>query len=353
MSFLYRYFIVLTVVFSFICSEKVLGQADYGSTIEVIYSNLNIINNSIYTIKNQMKNLEGSLQKQLRAQIKSLEENKTDIQMNKQEISAMKSKMIMIDSAYEKVHKKYAEIIAGMGDMDYRLLKVDSSFVDINQEMTDLRNKFIFLTTEYFELKNQFSKIPEIMFCQNCNPKLFFGVSNNEYINSSYGDFVIENSIALDCGYIYQNFIFWLNYNSPDFITIYEDKNAQLKICDKWKTNIVTFGLFYNLFSERNINFRLGTGFFYGLAQFDKFSNSDFGFSRENQNDVSSIGFTAKIELSYNEFYSKLPMEVYIGISSLHSLEKISMNPGLGKIVDLGNSLFYVNFGFRLNFWTI
>ncbi|MFH1051408.1 MAG: hypothetical protein V1779_10835 [bacterium] len=345
---------VFIICFFFVSANVLFAQADYGSTIEIIYSNLNIINNSIYSIKNQMKSLEGSLQKQLKAHGKSVEENKLNTQANTKDITTLKTEMRTIDTAYQKVMKKYEEIIANMDDVDYKLLRVDSSFVDLNQELDDLRNKFIFLTTEYFELKNQFVKIPEIMFCQNCKPKIFFGLNHNQYLFDPNSDIAVEPSFSLECGYNYNNnFSIWLNYNFPFFVTVSEDEVQNLKLSDKWKSNILTLGVSYNFLEDRNFEFRFGGGFYYGSATYDKFNNDDSGFFREESEDVSSVGFNAKFELSYNEFYSKIPLEVFVSANTLFALEKITMNPGLSKSFDLGNSLFYVSLGIKFNFWRI
>ena len=248
MSLLNRIKVILIILISFFSSIEIFAQADYGSTIEVIYSNLNIINNSIFTIKNQMKNLEGSVQKQLRNQKNILDENSNNIKVNTQEIASLKSEMQIIDTAYQKVLQNYESIIANMDELDYKILRVDSSFVDMSQELDDLRNKFIFLTTEYLDLKNKFARIPDIMFCQNCKPKLFFGLTKNLYLYDPKSDIAVQPSFSTEAGYNYNNnFTLWLNYNSPIFITVSEDDIQSFKISDEWKTNIFSFGFSYNL----------------------------------------------------------------------------------------------------------
>ncbi|MFC2129884.1 hypothetical protein ACFLSQ_00460 [Bacteroidota bacterium] len=344
--------LVLLTQFTFSNNNEVFAQADYGGAVEAIYSNLNIINNSIYKIKTQMKGLEGSLNKKLRMQDKSVDENKNKIINNIKDIDKLKTEMSSIDKAYQNLLEKYDELLVDYSDIDYKILKVDSSVIDINYEILDLKKKVLSLATHYFELKNQFSKIPEIMFCQDCLPKFSLSIFANKYFTFKNDDVSILPSLAFDAIYNYNNsFSVWLNYNSPYFITVTTDDNN--KISDHWETNIVSCGFLYNMLNNKNINLRIGSGLFYGLAEFDNNLNSNIGFERENIKDVASVGISVRSEISYSEFYSKNPLEVFLGINTLFSYEKTVLDPGIKGSHDLGNTLFFISLGVRFNFWAI
>ena len=255
----------LPVFFCFIVlwsinNSIVLAQADYGSTIEIIYSNLDMMNNSIYSMKSQMKNLEQSLNKRIKAQGNIAEENKTNISKNIYEIEILKKEMTAVDNAYAEIQKKYEEVLAEFNTIDSKIenkmLKVDSTFIDVNSEILDLKKKVLSLATHYFELKNQFARIPEFMFCQDCLPVFSFSSSINNYFTFNNENIKMPPSLSFDIMYYYNTkFSIWLNYNFPSFFSSTTDNDNE-SIKDNWNTNIISCGVYY---SPMNSNTKLIT----------------------------------------------------------------------------------------------
>ena len=243
-------------------------EIDMSTSIEAIYSNINVMNNSIYNLKNQMKNLNGKINNLNNANDELSRNLESKINLNTDEIKQLQNECNLIGIDYKAVTE---QITIFERSLDSLLLTLKEHDIDIDNLKSDLR----ILREGYFELKKEFVKIPSIMFCTECYPKISISFSNNRYLTFSMDDLKAMPSYSLDATYYdTENIGFWINYISPFLVTISSKLQDSISISDHWSTNIVSGGFLYNYKpSSNNFSIRLGAGLFFGSAEFDKYMN--------------------------------------------------------------------------------
>ncbi len=319
---------------------------DYSSSIQAIYTNIDIVNNSISKLKSRIRSLNYNLNHYKKSQKQLDDKFNSNIKLNSDDIKKLYKEFYNINVDYKTVLKQIKEFSISLDTLQKQLVYQELITNKINDNLMNL-------TKDYFLLKDNFNKIPKIYFCPDCYPKFSFSFSANKYFTFNVNDVTATPAYSLE--FIYnqnKNISWWINYMSPFFVTITSKIQDNLQISDKWNTELISAGSIYKSRPFlKNTSFIIGGGIFWGTSKWDKYLNSTIGFTRGPIKNVYTYGANFRAELTYNEFQNKNPLEVFIGINSLISYNKIILDPGLDKSHDLGRFLLYFSIGMRFNFW--
>jgi len=327
-------------------SDYFSKDIDVNTSIEGIYSNINVMKNSIFTLRNKVKTLNNQITKVSAQNTELGKDLGLKISLNKEDIKNLQFEFNKIDVDYKTVIKKISSFELTMDSMFF---VVDN----LINELQNLKSNFMMLQNDYLELKNEFLKIPELYFCSECFPKLSISLSNNRNLTFNVEDIKATPSFSFDATYYdTENLGFWINYISPFFVTISTVINDNYSVSDHWSAQIFSGGAVYTYRPfKNNFAIRMGGGLFLGNAKFDKFMNSTIGFTRNGIKNANTYGLDLKAELSYTEYESKNPLEFFARANSLVAYERILLNPGLNHTHDLGHVLLFISFGVKFNFW--
>lgn len=322
---------------------------DYDSNIEAIYANISIVQNSIYSLKKNLSNLKKKINKD-----KKLRTN-MDIEIT----NRIDTNVIIINELKEEFYNievDYSKVLIEINELKNNIVKFDSVLAKLQSTTYSLIYDFQNLKKDYILLKKEIRKIPEIMFCENCFPKYTIGFSMNKFLVFNANYINSSPSFSLTALYNFNNkSSLWFNYISPFVVTITSDIDNTYHISDHWNTNVLSLGILHNISLDKNnkILLKMASGIFYGKYQYDKFLNTTYGFERNRNIGTDTWGLNLKSTIAYSEFKSKNPLEIYMGVGTLISFDKVILDPGINKPHDLGRVLVSVFLGINFNFWGI
>jgi len=332
-------FLKITLIYLFFAVELYSQQ---NISVDALYSNINILSEKISNLSIKVRNLGAKLDKsntelhtKLNSYIKLIDSIKVEINNDKNNLLSLTESLTLLNKNLISNTKQIQEINEDIKTYQNQFTKINSELQNIDDRITSNEAKI--------------NKLYNLFFSSDSYP--IFSVSFSlRYFLELMSDHIqkplsVVGSLNINLNKDYQ---LWLDISAPfEFITSNANPGDSIRPEPTWTSYLGSLGIKNKFYSKSNLDVKAGLGLFYG-----KILLKENIYNVVNtESPVYPYGLTGKLEISYNQFIYRNPLEIYFEVAGYLANQNIILRSKYSTDINFGSFLISASLGFRFNFW--